>query len=107
MTAARGRTRASHGPASSASSASAVSGWRPARPAPGRPLSAGADVIVAQGAEAGGHGGRGWSTMAFVPVVADLAAPAPVLAAGGIADGRGLAAALGPSPRSCIMGCGP
>jgi nitronate monooxygenase len=58
-------------------------------------LDAGADVIVAQGTEAGGHGGEhGRSTMSFVPVVADLAAPTPVLAAGGIADGRGLAAAL-------------
>ena len=60
-----------------------------------RALDAGADVIVAQGTEAGGHGGeRGRSTMSFVPVVADLAAPTPVLAAGGIADGRGIAAAL-------------
>ncbi|MDR2984636.1 MAG: nitronate monooxygenase, partial [Nocardiopsaceae bacterium] len=58
-------------------------------------LAAGADVIVAQGTEAGGHGGgRGRSTLSFVPIVADLAAPTPVLAAGGIADGRGLAAAL-------------
>src|SRR5215510_4198377 len=55
----------------------------------------GADVIVAQGTEAGGHGARrGRSTLSFVPVVADLAAPIPILAAGGIADGRGLAAAL-------------
>lgn len=55
----------------------------------------GADVIVAQGTESGGHGARqGRSTLAFVPVVADLAAPVPVLAAGGIADGRGVAAAL-------------
>jgi nitronate monooxygenase len=55
----------------------------------------GADVIVAQGTESGGHGGRqGRSTLSFVPVVADLAAPVPVLAAGGIADGRGVAAAL-------------
>jgi nitronate monooxygenase len=55
----------------------------------------GADLIVAQGTEAGGHGARhGWSTLAFVPAVVDLVAPVPVLAAGGIADGRGVAAAL-------------
>lgn len=53
----------------------------------------GADVIVAQGSEAGGHGGRR-STVPFVPAVVDLVAPTPVLAAGGIADGRGVAAAL-------------
>ena len=57
----------------------------------------GADVVVAQGAEAGGHGAlRG--TMSFVPEVADyLAEHAPktlLLAAGGIGDGRGLAASL-------------
>lgn len=56
-----------------------------------------ADIIVAQGAEAGGHGAlRG--TLTFVPEVADsIATQAPqtlLLAAGGIADGRGLAAAL-------------
>lgn len=55
----------------------------------------GADVIVAQGTEGGGHGARrGRSTLPFVPAVVDLASPTPVLAAGGIADGRGLAAAL-------------
>jgi nitronate monooxygenase len=55
----------------------------------------GADLIVAQGTEAGGHGARhGRSTLPFVPAVVDLVAPVPVLAAGGIADGRGVAAAL-------------
>ena len=64
-------------------------------------LEAGAEVIVAQGGEAGGHGANaleGRSTFTLVPEVADyLAAHAPdtlLLAAGGIADGRGLAAAL-------------
>lgn len=58
-----------------------------------RALDAGADVLVAQGSEAGGHGARR-GTLPFVPAVVDLAAPVPVLAAGGVADGRGLAAAL-------------
>jgi nitronate monooxygenase len=60
-------------------------------------LDAGADVVVAQGAEAGGHGERR-ATFTLVPEVADLIArraPATLLcAAGGIADGRGLAASL-------------
>ena len=60
-------------------------------------IDAGADVIVAQGTEAGGHGAQR-STMPFVPEVSDyLARKSPatlLLAAGGIADGRGLAAAL-------------
>jgi nitronate monooxygenase len=55
----------------------------------------GADVVVAQGTESGGHGAaRGRSTLPFVPAVVDLVDPVPVLAAGGIADGRGVAAAL-------------
>ncbi len=50
-------------------------------------------MIVAQGSEAGGHGGRR-AALPFVPAVVDLVTPTPVLAAGGIADGRGLAAVL-------------
>ena len=53
----------------------------------------GADLIVAQGAEAGGHTGR-VGTLALVPQVVDAVKPIPVLAAGGIGDGRGLVAAL-------------
>ena len=66
-------------------------------------IDAGADVIVAQGTEAGGHGGKR-STLPFVPVVADLAQPVPVLAAGGIADGRGLAAALALGAAGALVG---
>jgi nitronate monooxygenase len=51
------------------------------------------DIIVAQGHEAGGHTGR-IGTLALVPQVVDAVRPTPVVAAGGIADGRGLAAAL-------------
>ena len=55
---------------------------------------AGADVIIAQGQDAGGHGRPDRGTMGLVPSVVDHVAPTPVVAAGGIADGRGLAAAL-------------
>jgi nitronate monooxygenase len=60
-------------------------------------LEAGADIVVAQGSEAGGHGAHR-ATLPLVPEVADIVArrgsDALVVAAGGIADGRGLAAAL-------------
>jgi nitronate monooxygenase len=54
---------------------------------------AGVDVIIAQGGEAGGHAGATGS-FALLPAIVDAVAPVPVVAAGGIADGRGLAAAL-------------
>ena len=66
-------------------------------------LAAGADVIVAQGGEAGGHGG--WvGTLVIVPEVVDVAGDTPVVAAGGIADGRGLAAALALGAQGALVG---
>ncbi|MEX2617362.1 MAG: nitronate monooxygenase [Alphaproteobacteria bacterium] len=53
----------------------------------------GADIVVAQGTEAGGHGSSR-ATLPLVPAVIDAIGDVPVIAAGGIADGRGLAAAL-------------
>jgi nitronate monooxygenase len=64
---------------------------------------AGADVIVAQGTEAGGHGADR-ATLPLVPAVVDAVAPTPVLAAGGIADGRGLAAALVLGAQGALIG---
>jgi NAD(P)H-dependent flavin oxidoreductase YrpB (nitropropane dioxygenase family) len=58
-----------------------------------RSVDRGADLIVAQGTEAGGHTGT-ISTMVLVPEVVDAVAPTPVLAAGGIARGRQVAAAM-------------
>ena len=58
---------------------------------------AGIDLLVAQGFDAGGHTGR-IGTMTLLPLAIDAASPVPVLAAGGIGDGRGLAATL-------AMGC--
>jgi NAD(P)H-dependent flavin oxidoreductase YrpB (nitropropane dioxygenase family) len=60
-------------------------------------------VIVAQGTEGGGH--VAWqATMALVPMIVDAVAPVPVLAAGGIADGRGLAAALALGAEGVLLG---
>jgi len=58
-----------------------------------RMAQSGIDLLVAQGHEGGGHTGR-IGTMALLPQAIDAAYPVPVLAAGGIGDGRGLAAAL-------------
>lgn len=66
-------------------------------------LAAGADVLVAQGGEAGGNGGF-VSTMVLVPQVVDLAGDVPVAAAGGVADGRGMAAALALGASGVAMG---
>ena len=58
-----------------------------------RHVEAGADIVVAQGYEAGGHTGE-IATMVLIPEVVDAVAPVPVLAAGGIGNGRQIAAAL-------------
>ena len=57
-------------------------------------VAAGVDIVVAQGWEAGGHVRGTVSTLALVPRVVDEVDPVPVIAAGGIADGRGVAAVL-------------
>lgn len=65
---------------------------------------AGADVVVAQGRDAGGHAGTARGTFGLIPAVVDAVAPIPVVAAGGIADGRGLAAALMLGAEGVLMG---
>ena len=68
-----------------------------------RAVEAGADYIVAQGTEGGGH--VGWmATMVIVPMIVSAVSPTPVLAAGGIADGRGLAAALALGADGVLLG---
>ncbi|MEU5239443.1 nitronate monooxygenase [Streptomyces lydicus] len=57
-----------------------------------RAADAGVDAVVAQGWEAGGHVRGSTATLPLVPAVVDAVSPLPVVAAGGIADGRGLAA---------------
>jgi enoyl-[acyl-carrier protein] reductase II len=68
-----------------------------------RAVDEGVDILVAQGGEAGGHSGF-LSTMVLVPQVVELAAGRPVVAAGGIADGRGLAAVLCLGASGVVMG---
>lgn len=65
---------------------------------------AGVDVIIAQGGEAGGHSAGNATTMALVPAAVDVAGGIPVIATGGIADGRGLVAALALGAQGVIMG---
>ena len=64
----------------------------------------GADIIVAQGRDAGGHAGMTRGTMGLVPAIVDAVGPIPVVAAGGISDGRGLAAALALGAAGVLMG---
>ena len=59
-----------------------------------RAVDCGVDIVVAQGWEAGGHLRGTVATMPLIPAVVDAVSPTPVVAAGGIADGRGLAAVL-------------
>lgn len=68
-----------------------------------RAAEAGADVLVAQGTEAGGH--VGWmASLPLVPIMVKAVAPLPVLCAGGVGDGRGLAAALALSAEGVLLG---
>ncbi|MDQ6674025.1 MAG: nitronate monooxygenase, partial [Chloroflexota bacterium] len=68
-----------------------------------RAVESGADIIVAQGSEGGGHVGL-IGTLVLVPQVVRAVAPVPVLAAGGIADGAGLAAAIVLGAEGVLLG---
>src|SRR3974377_53701 len=68
-----------------------------------RAAKAGADIMVAQGTEGGGH--VGWmASLPLIPMVVDAVAPTPVLAAGGFADGGGLSAALSRGAGGVLLG---
>ena len=67
-------------------------------------LDFGVDVIVAQGLDAGGHVWGSIGTLSLVPAVVDAVSPTPVVAAGGIGDGRGVAAVLALGAQAAWMG---
>lgn len=69
-----------------------------------RASAAGVDLIIAQGAEAGGHVVGEVSTFALVPRIVDAVAPCPVAAAGGIGDARGVVAALALGAQAAVLG---
>lgn len=69
-----------------------------------RACGAGVDVLIAQGWEAGGHVRGTVASLPLIPSVVDVAGDTPVLAAGGIADGRGLAAAMCLGASGVVMG---
>lgn len=66
-------------------------------------IAAGPDAVIAQGNEAGGHTGRR-GTLSFAAQVLDLAGDVPVLVAGGIGSGRGVAAALAMGASGAVLG---
>jgi NAD(P)H-dependent flavin oxidoreductase YrpB (nitropropane dioxygenase family) len=63
-----------------------------------------ADAIMAQGREAGGHNRSSIALVSLVPAIVDAIAPVPVIAAGGIADGRTVAAALALGAQAVCVG---
>src|SRR3954463_9378026 len=69
-----------------------------------RAVRSGADIVVAQGWEAGGHVWSGVATLPLVPAVVDAVAPIPVIAAGGIGDARGVAAVLALGAQAAWLG---
>lgn len=69
-----------------------------------RAVAVGVDVVVAQGWEAGGHVWGAVATLPLVPAVVDAVAPVPVIAAGGIADARGVAAVLALGAQAAWLG---
>lgn len=69
-----------------------------------RSVASGVDVIVAQGWEAGGHVWGKVATLPLVPAVVDAVAPVPVIAAGGIGDGRGVAAVVALGAQAAWLG---
>src|SRR4051794_14145063 len=69
-----------------------------------RAVACGADIVVAQGWEAGGHVWGAVATLPLVPAVVDAVAPVPVIAAGGIGDARGVAAVLVLGARGAWLG---
>jgi nitronate monooxygenase len=69
-----------------------------------RAVASGVDVVVAQGWEAGGHVWSGVATLPLVPAVVDAVAPVPVIAAGGIADARGVAAVFALGAQAAWLG---
>ena len=69
-----------------------------------RAVGSGADIVLAQGWEAGGHVWGGVATLPLVPAVVDAVAPIPVIAAGGIGDARGVAAVLALGAQAACLG---